>query len=102
ALLGGNNPESREKYFNLFHLAYNIRSKLIHGSIHNHDEIEKEIKKKQYTDSTIFMAELDNMLRQCLRYVLLHAKDAKSIKSLHDSLDKVIRRGESFSHENNA
>lgn len=96
AHLGGKDPDRREHYFNLFNLAYNLRSRLVHGGIHTTADIDKLVKKNGWQDSEAFMVELDNALRQSLRYILLHANNRKLKEFLHEPLDQCIRRGEPF------
>lgn len=96
AHLGGSDPDLRERFFNLFKLAYDLRSGLVHGSIHSTRDIEKQTK-KDWEDSEAFLSEINKMLRQSLHDILLNAKNRKLQEVLHEPLDKVVRRGEPFS-----
>lgn len=96
AHLGGSNSDEREHIFDLFNLAYNLRSRLVHGTIHSTKEIEKFVEKKGYETTEDFMEALDDMLRHALRYILLNVKGKKVKEMLHEPLDKAIRRGEAF------
>jgi hypothetical protein len=97
AHLGGANADLRESYFDLFNLAYNLRSRLVHGSIYSTADIEKELKKKGWQNHQEFMIALDKVLRDSLRFILLYTKDRTLKQQLHDPLDRAIRRGEVFS-----
>lgn len=96
-LLSGDNANLREDHFDLFKLAYDLRSRLVHGSIYNSVEIKKLVQKKGWVNEEEFMLALDNMLRQSLREILLNVGNRKLKLALHQPLDKAISRGENFS-----
>jgi len=96
AHLGAGDPEARERYFELFNLAYKLRSRLVHGSIYNAAEIEKEIQKQGWKSIEAFMSSLDDLLRRALHTILLNTQGRSLETELHKPLDRSIRRGEPF------
>jgi hypothetical protein len=97
AHLGGADAAERDRLFKLAATAYNLRSKIIHGSLHSEAEIEnfKDLKKGGWSNADHLLADVTDLLRKSLRSILLDVTEA-GLKDFHSRLDACIRRGEPF------
>lgn len=95
--LGGSNADKRDHLYTLATTAYNLRSKIVHGSLHSGAEIErfKDLKKGGWSSTEHLLDEVTNLLRQSLRSILLEVTEAQ-FGNFHAKLDACIRRGETY------
>lgn len=92
AHLGGDNAAERERLFELVSASYDLRSSIVHGSLHKAQD-SKVFRRGIWARPEDLLHELTVLLRMSLKSILLDIGAPKFKSQFHEDLDKAIIKG---------